>query len=54
MVPWEDFSFTTDPKGRSKAENPIMIIGYWLKPVIITEVAGWPKSLTGSCNRVTG
>jgi len=35
-------------------ENPTTITGYWLKlvtvTVTVTEVAGWPKSSTGSGN----
>jgi hypothetical protein len=39
---------------RDRSENQITITGYWLKPITVTGVAGWPKSPTGFDNQVAG
>jgi hypothetical protein len=36
----------------SRGENLVAVTGYWLKPVTVTGVAGWPKSPTGFGNQV--
>jgi len=36
----------------SRGENLVTVTGYWLKPVTVTEVTGWPKSPTHFGNRV--
>lgn len=37
-----------------RGENLITVIGYRLKLITVIGVAGWPKSPTGSGNRVVG
>jgi hypothetical protein len=44
----------TNSSPKSKDENPVSVIDYWLKSVIVIGIAGWPKSSIGFGNRVAG